>query len=117
MRSDARTFSSFSPQRATFSAHLGKISANLPFWAPKNFSDKEKLGRGRWRAAGRELRPADVPPFIGRLLWKLRLPVAVLLSIVLLIAFITGRKLAWNFVPWAEVELTKLFYSRVALVA
>ncbi|KAF2674638.1 alpha-mannosyltransferase [Microthyrium microscopicum] len=78
-KSDAKSFSTYSPRGQKFQTHMRKISANIPFWnSSKDYADKE--GRGR--------RPDDwqkrVPAHIGRMVWKLRAPFAIILAAVAL---------------------------------
>lgn len=70
-----------------FVRHLRNVSGNLPYFraATKDYSDKEKLGRGRWSgaAARPEWRHGDrILPFVGRVLWRLRVPLAMVLALV-----------------------------------
>ena len=70
-----------------FSRHARKISTSLPTFnmgGRRNFSDKEKLGRGRWSPinngrAGRFL------TYMGRLIWRLRLRLGIVFGLMLAI--------------------------------
>lgn len=79
---EVKGYPSFSTQNnGFFSRHARKLSTSLPTFSMggrRNYSDKEKLGRGRWR------------PFLNRLgrsMWRLRLRLAVVFGFVLAIVF------------------------------
>lgn len=72
--------------------NLRSLSASLPhFHIPveKDYSNREKLGRGRWLA-----RAQEIAILTGRVLWRLRIPLAILLLYILAnILFYSTRKL------------------------
>ena len=78
-----------------FSRHARKLSTSLPTFSirsRRDFSDKEKLGRGRWppmsgSKTGRFL------TYMGRLIWRLRLRIGIVLGLILaIILFYATRK-------------------------
>jgi len=79
-----------------FSRHARRISTSLPTFnmgGRRTYSDKEKLGRGRWPPIngskfGRFL------SMLGRTIWRLRLRLGILLCFVLaIVLFYVTRKL------------------------
>jgi len=69
------------------------MSQSLSFWRTKNFSDKEKLGRGRMATARTEWKRGDrILPFVGRVVWKMRLQFLIIFVILGALLFSTGRK-------------------------
>lgn len=85
-----------SPSKGGFiKRHLRQISASLPQFYPPNardYSDREKLGRGRWKTTLREL---------SALLWRMARRLRVLLSILLavtmgLLLFYNTCKSTWS---------------------
>ena len=70
-----------------FGKHMRKISSSLPFFhqAPKDdrFTEKEKLGRGRWQPPSGGSRWSNVTGRIGRLVWRMRLRLAIVLGLIL----------------------------------
>jgi len=92
-RAEPRSFASFSPREGTFTTSLRKMSQSLSFWRTKNFSDKEKLGRGRMATARTEWKRGDrILPFVGRVVWKMRLQFLIIFVILGALLFSTGRK-------------------------
>lgn len=93
---EVRGYPSFSPRGSGFVArHARKVSsnlANLPFWRQNGWEEKEKLGRGRWRP-GSGSKIASYGRMLGRAVWRLRLRLALVLSVLLLwILFYVTRK-------------------------
>lgn len=70
-----------------FSRHARKISTSLPTFrmtGRRDFSDKERLGRGRWAQMGGS-RTGRFLAYLGRMMWRLRLRLGILLAFVLAI--------------------------------
>jgi hypothetical protein len=66
---------------------LRKFSDNLPYFNNKrSYADKEKLGRGRMSI--RWTNPHQVLAFLGRVMWRFRSRVAIVLILVLLISML-----------------------------
>ncbi|KAF1812201.1 glycosyltransferase family 34 protein [Eremomyces bilateralis CBS 781.70] len=84
---EVRGYPSFSTRNQGFFArHFRRISQRLPEFAPGQFAEKEKLGRGRW-ATRRGMRWGDVVTLGGRVLRKMKmrgLVVVVLLALAFL---------------------------------
>ena len=78
-----------------FSRHARKISTSLPRFSMggrKDFSDKEKLGRGRWPPMNGS-RTGRFFTYAGRFIWRLRLRLGIVLGLVLaFILFYVTRK-------------------------
>lgn len=85
---DVNGYPSFSTRNNGFFArHARKLSTSLPTFSSgaRNFSDKEKLGRGRWLPPGGGS-PTQLLAHFGRMLWRFRLRVGIVLG--LLVAFL-----------------------------
>lgn len=70
-----------------FSRHARKLSTSLPTFSMggrRDFSDKEKLGRGRWPPINGS-RTGRFLSTVGRMVWRLRLRLAIVVGIVLTI--------------------------------
>ncbi len=70
-----------------FSRHARKISTSLPTFSMggrRDFSDKEKLGRGRWPPINGS-RTGRFFSTLGRLIWRLRLRLGIVLCFMLAI--------------------------------
>jgi mannan polymerase II complex MNN10 subunit len=70
-----------------FSRHARRISTSLPTFSMggrRDFSDKEKLGRGRWPPINGS-RTGRFLSTLGRLLWRLRLRLGIVLCFILAI--------------------------------
>jgi len=68
-----------------FSRHARKISTSLPTFSMggrRDFSDKEKLGRGRWPPI-QGSRTGRFLTYTGRIIWRLRLRLGIVLSLIL----------------------------------
>ena len=78
-----------------FSRHARKISTSLPTFnmgGRRNFSDKEKLGRGRWSQLNGS-RTGRFLTYTGRLIWRLRLRLGIVFGLILaIIIFYVTRK-------------------------
>ena len=74
----------FNPRNQTFTQHLRRFSNNLPYFNSRDFSDKEKLGRGR--PLQRQLYEALAR--VGRALWRFRQRVAIVLLFVAIVIFL-----------------------------
>ena len=70
-----------------FARHARKISTSLPTFSSgaRNFSDKEKLGRGRWLSPGSGT-PARYLAHFSRMIWRFRLRAGIVVG--LLMAFV-----------------------------
>ena len=83
-RSDeVKGYPSYSSQnQGFFSRHMRRISSSLPTFntGRRDYSDKEKLGRGRWTASN-STRLGHALNTIGRMIWKMRLRLAVVLAL------------------------------------
>lgn len=87
--------STFAPITKGISHHFRKVSARLPIFSSRDYSEKEKLGRGRWSAASTSsLKPKDFLAFVGRLVWKLRLFITLTTIFILVIVFLVKRKIS-----------------------
>ena len=76
-----------------FARHARKLSTSLPTFSSgsRNFSDKEKLGRGRWLPAGGST-PVRLLAHLGRMIWRFRLRVGIVVGLLLaFILFYTTR--------------------------
>jgi hypothetical protein len=76
--------------------HFRNVSGHLPYFraATKDYANKEKLGRGRW--SGAAVRPEwkrgnRILPFVGRVVWRLRMPLAMVLALVFFL-LVSSRK-------------------------
>jgi mannan polymerase II complex MNN10 subunit len=76
---------SFSPRNQGFSRHFQGLSSRLPHFNSRDYSDKEKLGRGRWSSSAAASRLQNVLAFLGRVIWRMRLRFAAVLAFLLLI--------------------------------
>lgn len=78
-----------------FSRHARKISTSLPTFSMggrRDFSDREKLGRGRWPPMNGS-RTGRFLSTLGRILWRLRLRLGIVLGLILaIILFYATRK-------------------------
>ena len=88
-RSDeVKGYPSFSTRNnGFFSRHARKISTSLPTFrmtGRRDFSDKERLGRGRWTQMGGS-RTGRLLAYLGRTIWRLRLRLGILLCFFLAI--------------------------------
>lgn len=93
---EVKGYPSFSTRnQGFFSRHARKISTSLPTFsmgARRNFSDKEKLGRGRWPPMNNS-RTGRFLTYTGRLIWRLRLRLGIVLGLILaIILFYVTRK-------------------------
>ena len=83
---EVKGYPSFSTRNnGFFSRHARKLSTSLPTFrmtGRRDFSDKERLGRGRWSQMGRS-RTGRLLTYLGRVIWRLRLRLGILLTIVL----------------------------------
>jgi mannan polymerase II complex MNN10 subunit len=71
------------------SRHFRKLSMTLPHLG---YAEKEKLGRGRWRPNS-NTKIGQAVAFLGRIIWRLRLRLAIVLGFVLcIILFYVTRK-------------------------
>lgn len=81
-------YPSFSTQnQGFFSRHARKISTSLPTFsmgARRDFSDREKFGRGRWPPMNGS-RTGRFLSTLGRILWRLRLRLGIVLGLILAI--------------------------------
>lgn len=84
--------SSFAPLAQGFARHFRKVSGRLPVFSAKDYSDKEKLGRGRWIASTPALKSKDILPFLGRMLWRARLQISIVSALLFFFFFILSRK-------------------------
>jgi hypothetical protein len=76
---------SFSPRNQGFSRYFQGVTSRLPYFNSRNFSDKEKLGRGRWSSSAAGSRVHNLMAFLGRVIWRMRLRFAAVLAFLLLI--------------------------------
>lgn len=84
---------SFSPKNQGFSRHFKNLSAKLPHFNSRDYSDKEKLGRGRWSPSSAGSRFHNILAFVGRVIWRVKLRVAPVLAVLLfIILFYATRK-------------------------
>ena len=70
-----------------FSRHARKISSGLPTFSMgtrRDFSDKEKLGRGRWQHMNGS-RTGRFLTYMGRIIWRLRLRLGIVFAFILAI--------------------------------
>lgn len=70
-----------------FSRHARKISTSLPTFSMggrRDFSDKEKLGRGRWPPTNGS-KATRFLSTLGRMIWRLRLRLGIVLGLILAI--------------------------------
>ena len=85
---EVKGYPSFSTRNnGFFSRHARKISTSLPTFrmtARRDFSDKERLGRGRWAQMGGS-RTGRFLTYLGRTIWRLRLRLGIVLAFVLAI--------------------------------
>lgn len=68
-----------------FSRHARKLSTSLPTFSMggrRDFSDKEKLGRGRWPPI-QGSRTGQFLTYTGRIIWRLRLRLGIVLGLLL----------------------------------
>jgi mannan polymerase II complex MNN10 subunit len=81
---EIRGYPSFSPKNQSFTRHFRKLSTKLPYFRGGDYSDKEKLGRGRWSATGMN-KIQDILAFLGRIIWRMRLRFACVFAFLLLV--------------------------------
>ena len=83
----------YTKNQGFFSRHVRKLSTSLPmFDMGKNYAQKEKLGRGRWFPSN-QTRTGRFLSSIGRMVWRMRLKIGVLLLLLLTyILFYTTRE-------------------------
>jgi mannan polymerase II complex MNN10 subunit len=79
-----------------FVRHFRNLSGQLPYFraAARDYSNKEKLGRGRWSgsAARPDWRQGNrILPFVGRVAWRLRVPLVLLLALFFFLV-VSSRK-------------------------
>lgn len=78
-----------------FSRHARKLSSSLPTFNVGNrrdFSEKEKLGRGRWQALNNS-NTGRIITHLGRMLWRFKIRVGLVLVIILaLVLFYCTRR-------------------------
>ena len=82
---EVKGYPSFSTKnQGFFSRHARKISTSLPTFSlsKRDYSDKEKLGRGRWPAS-RTGKTGRFLTTFGRMLWRGRLRLGVVLGLIL----------------------------------
>lgn len=83
---EVKGYPSFSTRNnGFFSRHARKISTSLPTFsmgARRDFSDKEKLGRGRWPPIHGS-RTVRFLTMAGRIAWRLRLRLGIVLGLFL----------------------------------
>lgn len=78
-------YPSFSTQNnGFFSRHARQISRRLPSFnlgGRRDYAEKEKLGRGRWPSG----RGGRIVPYLGRIIWRLRLRILLVLCFIMAI--------------------------------
>lgn len=72
----------FTPGNQGFSRHFRKFSNKLPYFNARDYSEKEKLGRGRPSASN----PYELLAFVGRVAWRVRQRFAIALLFLLLLS-------------------------------
>lgn len=88
---EVRGYPQFSPRNQGFTRHFRRLSVKLPYFSAGDYSDKEKLGRGRPGASVSRIQ--DILSWIGRLFWKLRSRFAlVIVFLMLTLIFYITRK-------------------------
>jgi mannan polymerase II complex MNN10 subunit len=68
-----------------FVRHIRNLSGQLPYFRSpaRDYANKEKLGRGRWSSSASQPEwRRRLLPFIGRIAWRLRVPLALLFALV-----------------------------------
>jgi mannan polymerase II complex MNN10 subunit len=93
--------SSFAPLSQGFGRHFRRVSGKLPIFSSRDYSHKEKLGRGRWGMAGRSLTSKDILPFLGRTIWKMRLQLLMVTAIILFFVFVISRMYSTGYCPFS----------------
>ena len=92
---EVKGYPSFSTKnQGFFSRHARKISTSLPTFSlsKRDYSDKEKLGRGRWPASTTS-KTYRFLTTLGRMLWRGRLRLGIVLGIILaFVLFYVTRK-------------------------
>lgn len=102
---------SFSPKNQGFSRHFQNLSAKLPYFNSRDYSDKEKLGRGRWSSSAGS-RFHNILAFLGRVIWRMRLRFApVLAFLLLIILFYATRKYLYSRIPERSTNKLKLYIA------
>ena len=85
---EVKGYPSFSTRNnGFFSRHARKISTSLPTFrmtGRRDFSDKERLGRGRWAQMSGS-RTGRFLTYLGRTIWRLRLRLGIFLAFLLAI--------------------------------
>ena len=92
---EVKGYQSISSRNAGFfTRHARQISSNLPKFSisgKKGYSDKEKLGRGRWSTRGG--RASNIRTFVGTILRRFRLRVLLVFTLILgVVLFYTTRE-------------------------
>ncbi|KAF2436458.1 hypothetical protein EJ08DRAFT_578674 [Tothia fuscella] len=92
---EVRGYPQFSPKNQGFTRHFRRLSMKLPHFTGGNYSEKEKLGRGRPGPAGRV---KDILSWVGRIFWKLRSRFALVVGVLILtlIFYITPLHQVWR---------------------
>lgn len=109
-----RGHASFSPRTNDnfFKKHGRRFSAKLPRFNFGDYSDKEKLGRGRWAMAASNWRQSGtILTLLGRMLWKQRLRVTLVLVLGILIYTIFSREYPWRRVDNAAANRTQHWFT------
>jgi mannan polymerase II complex MNN10 subunit len=70
----------------SFVRHIRNLSGQLPYFRSpaRDYANKEKLGRGRWSGSvtSQPEWRRRLLPFVGRVLWRLRVPLALLFTLI-----------------------------------
>ena len=74
----------FTPGNQGFTKHFRKFSNKLPYFNARDYSEKEKLGRGRPSTSN----PYQLLAFAGRVAWRFRQRFAVALLVLLFLSFL-----------------------------
>ena len=84
----------FTPRSKGWAGHWRKISARLPLWDHGSASGGQQFARDRrkWGARDRR-RGGRILPFVGRILWRLRVPIVIVILLILTLVYSTARKL------------------------
>ena len=92
---EVKGYPSFSTQnQGFFLRHARKISTSLPTFSMgrRDYSDKEKLGRGRWQATNTSRAGRFLSAF-GRVVWRMRLRLGIVSCLILaFLLFYVTRK-------------------------
>lgn len=88
---EVRGYPAFEPRRQGFARHF-----QLPYFGSSGYADKEKLGRGRWSGGG-SMRAKDIPAFLGRIVWRLRARLAIVLGMVLLVILFYATRMSVHY--------------------